>query len=60
MIPVLGREVVEGQQRVAILGQAFDRAAVLGAVFLGEGIDRRFGGRAVRRPVDRKRSFVPI
>ncbi|MGY4286310.1 hypothetical protein ACVWXO_005530 [Bradyrhizobium sp. LM2.7] len=52
VIPMLGREVIEGQQRVAVLGEAFDRSAVLGAVFLGEGADRRFGGRPVRRPVD--------
>lgn len=36
VIPMLGREVVEGQQRVAVLGEAFDHPAVLGAVFLGE------------------------
>ena len=46
---MLGREVVESQQRVAVPGEAFDRPAVLGAVFLGEDVDRRFGGRPVRR-----------
>lgn len=49
---MLGREVVEGEQRVAILGEAFDRPAVLGAVFLGEDVDRHFGGRPARRSVD--------
>jgi hypothetical protein len=35
MIPVLGREVEERQQRIAILGQAGDGVAVFGAVALG-------------------------
>ena len=35
VIPMLGRKVVEGQQRVAI-----------------KDVDRRFGGRPVRRPTD--------
>jgi hypothetical protein len=43
VIPMLGMEVVEGQQRVAVLGEAFDSPSVLGGVFLGEGVDRRFG-----------------
>jgi hypothetical protein len=34
VILMLGREVIEGQQRVAVLGEAFDRSAVPGAVFL--------------------------
>lgn len=42
MIPVFGGEVVERQQRLAILCQAVDRLVVLRAVFLGEHIDRRF------------------
>src|SRR5256886_10104173 len=49
---MLGREIIERQQRVAVLGEAFNRPAVLGAVFLGEDVDRHFGGRPVRRPVD--------
>ena len=40
MIPVLGREVVEGQQGVAILDEAFDCPGVLRPVFLGEDVDR--------------------
>ncbi len=40
MLPVLGREVVEGQQRVAILGQAFHRLVVFDAPGLDEGVER--------------------
>src|ERR1700754_4595598 len=40
MVPVLGREVEEGEQSVPILGQAGDRFLVLGTVFLGEHVDR--------------------
>ncbi len=32
VLPVLGREVVEGEQHVAVLGQAGHRFVVLGAV----------------------------
>ena len=46
---MLGRKVVGGQQCVAILDQAFDRPAVLGAIFLGEYVDCHFGGRSVRQ-----------
>ena len=52
VIPVLGGEVVERKQCFAILRQAFDRLAVLGAVFLGKDIDRRFGGGPAWRPAD--------
>src|SRR5918998_3281284 len=52
MVPVLGWEVVEGEQRVAVLEQAGDRLLVLGRVLLGEGGDRRLGGGAVRRLPD--------
>ena len=48
MVPMLGGEVVEGQQRVAVLGGAFDRPAILGAVFLGSiaaSAAARFGAR---------------
>ena len=41
MVPVLGWEVVEGEQRIAVLEQAGDRLLVLGRVLLGEGGDRR-------------------
>ena len=37
---MIGREVVEGEQRLAVLGQAGHCLLVLGAVFLGEGIHR--------------------
>src|SRR5918998_6963925 len=47
MVPVLGWEVVEGQQRVAVLEQAGDRLLVLGRVLLGEGGDRRLGSGTV-------------
>src|ERR1700704_6129473 len=40
MLPVLGREVVEGEQRVAILDQALDRLVVFDAPGLDEGVER--------------------
>jgi hypothetical protein len=36
---MLGREVVEGEQLVAILGQTVDRLVVFRAVFLGKDVD---------------------
>jgi hypothetical protein len=41
MLPVLGREVVEDEQRVAILDQAVDRLAVFDAPGLDEGVEGR-------------------
>src|SRR5262245_8997890 len=41
MLPVLGREVVEGEQRLAILDQALDRLLVFDTPGLDEGIERR-------------------
>src|ERR1700687_880509 len=40
MLPVLGREVVEGKQRFAILGQALGRLVVFDAPGLNEGVER--------------------
>src|SRR5215831_6721085 len=51
MVPVLGGEVEEGEQRFPIFGQAGDCLVVLGAVFVGEHVDRRLGRRAGRRAV---------
>ncbi len=39
MLPVLGRKVVEGEQHVAVLGQAGHRLVVLGAVGLQEEVE---------------------
>src|SRR5207237_10518384 len=39
-LPVLGREVIEGQERVAILDHAFDRLVVFDAPGLDKGIKR--------------------
>jgi hypothetical protein len=39
MLPVLGREVVEGEQRVAVLAQALDRLVVFATVALDEGVE---------------------
>src|SRR5258705_8094381 len=39
--PVLGREVVEGEQRVAILDQALDRLVVFDGPSSDEGVERR-------------------
>jgi hypothetical protein len=41
---MLGREVVEGEQLVAILGQAVDRLVVFRAVCLGKDVDRLLRG----------------
>jgi hypothetical protein len=60
MLPVFGRKVVEGEQRVAILGQAFDRflAQAVRGVFSGEIVTHAFkysvgsrdGFRAIQGP----------
>jgi hypothetical protein len=44
--------VEEGEQRFAILRQAGDRLVVLGAVFVGEHVNRSLGRRAGRRAVN--------
>ena len=46
VLPVLGREVVEGEQHVAILGQAGHRFVVLGAIGLEEEVEGLLGHRA--------------
>jgi len=50
--PNARREVEEGQQCFAILGQAFDRLVVFRLVFLGEDIDGYLGQRVARRQVN--------
>ena len=52
MVPVLGREVVEGEQGIPVLGQALGGFGVLGAVLLGEDRDRRLGRGPGRGAVD--------
>src|SRR5258707_2928911 len=52
MVPVLGREIEEREQSFSIPGQTGDRLVVLVAVFVGEHVDRRLGGRAGRRAVN--------
>src|SRR4051795_12057393 len=52
VIPVLGREVVEGQQGLAILPQALDCPGVLRPIFLSEDVDRGLRRRAGLRAVD--------
>ena len=52
MVPVLGGKVEEGEQSFPIFCQAGDRFLVLGAVFVGEHVDRRLGRRAGWRAVD--------
>ena len=42
----LGREVVEGEQHVAVLGQAGHRFVVLGAIGLEEEVEGLLGHRA--------------
>ena len=43
VLPMLGREVVEGEQHIAIPGQAFDRLVVLRAVDFSESIEGGLG-----------------
>jgi hypothetical protein len=51
MFPMLGGEVVEGEQCLAIFRQAFDGLLVLDAVSFDERIERSLGGRpGLRRP----------
>ena len=51
MVPVLGREVKEGEQSFPVLGQAGDCLVVPGAVLVGEHINGRLGCRAGRRTI---------
>ena len=58
MPPVLGREVVEGQQGVAVLCQAGDGLGVFCVVLGGESIHRPLGlGAAIRHPDIMQGSF---
>src|ERR1700735_2703678 len=52
MVPVLGGEVEEGEQRFPVLGQPGDRLVVLGIVFISEHVDRCLGRRAGWRAVN--------
>src|SRR5512132_1030410 len=52
VVPVLGGKIEEGEQGLAILRQAGDRLVVLGAVFVGEPVDRGLGRGACWRAVD--------
>src|SRR3954449_11843777 len=52
MVPVLGREVEEGEHGVPILDHAGDCLVVLGAVFVSEHINSGFGIRAGRCAVN--------
>ncbi len=44
MVPVLGWEVVDGEQRVVLLEQVGDGLVAFGGIFLGENCNRRFRG----------------
>src|SRR5262245_10027508 len=52
MIPVLGGEVEEGEQRFQVLREAGNGLIILGVVFVSEHIDRYLGRRAGWRAVD--------
>src|SRR5215218_7322286 len=52
VVPVLGGQVVEGEQGVAILRQALGRPRVLGAVLLGKDVHRRLGRSTSGRTMD--------
>jgi hypothetical protein len=43
VVPVLGREVVEGEQRLSIFPQAFGDLVVFDGIGLDEGVERCFG-----------------
>ena len=57
MVPVLGGEIVEGEQRLAILEQAGDGPLVLRDVLGFEGGDRRLGGLPVGASQISRRSW---
>ena len=50
--PVLGREVIEGEQRFAVLAEALDRLVVLDAIAFDEAIECSLGIRPGRRHPD--------
>ena len=51
VLPVLGGEIVEGEERVAVLGEAFDGFVVLNAIGFDERIQCNLGGLAgLRHP----------
>ena len=50
MLPVLGGEVVERQQFLAVLDQAFDRLGIFGLVSRDEPVER-FDGIFLRRAI---------
>src|SRR6516162_4807333 len=52
MIPVLGGEVEEGEQRFPVLREAGNGLIILGVVFVSEHIDRYLGRRPGWRAVD--------
>ena len=56
---MLGREVVEGQQGVAVLREALDCPGVLRPILLGEGLDSGFGADRVSAPwISRRATFI--
>jgi len=68
VLPMLGWEVVEGEQRIAILGQAFDRLVVFRSVALRESVEScdglvlRFGHaltHAVSVPQEKADTIMP-
>src|SRR5271169_2324841 len=60
MVPVLGREVEEGEQSFSVLRQTGDGLVVLGAVFVGEHVDRRLGCCAGRRAVNLPKVWLHV
>jgi hypothetical protein len=54
VLPVLGREVVEGEQRVAILDQALDRLVVFDAPGLDEVVEGRNSIAPRKKPRERR------
>src|ERR1700730_2672831 len=60
MVPVLGGEVEESEQRFPVLGQTGDRLVVLGIVFVSEHINRCLGRRAGRRGVNLAKIYLHV
>lgn len=52
MVPMLGREVEEGPERLAVLDETFDGLGIFGAVLLLEDRDGELGARPIRRISD--------
>lgn len=60
MVPMLGREVEKGQQRLMVLRQAVDGLGTFGLVFVDEDGDRGLSGGPVRRVANLPEAGLPV